>query len=88
LGKGWSDRLYLLRTTKLAHIIAALKLKDIVKCRTLRRVEICMMRDSNREIGGVDSIAKWVDDGFLEENGKKVEADVEFGRKVKKGRRR
>jgi hypothetical protein len=47
-----------------------------------------MMRDSNREIGGVDSIAKWVDDGFLEENGKKVEADVEFGRKVKKGRRR
>jgi hypothetical protein len=88
LGKGWYDRLYLLRTTKLAHIIAALKLRDIVKCRTLRGVEILVMRDSNREIGGVGNIAKWVEDGFLEANGKRVEANVEFGRKVKKGRRR
>jgi hypothetical protein len=39
------------------------------------------MRDSNREIGGIGNIAKGIEDGFLEANGKKVEVDVEFGRK-------
>jgi hypothetical protein len=71
---------------KLAHIIAALKLGDIVRCRTLRRVEIFVMSDLNREIGGVGNIAKWIEDGFLEASAKSVVVDVDF--EIKGMRRR